>query len=133
VRGGAARWRPYAPWLVAAAFTVSGTVHLVHPTTFTSIVPHFLPLRTEFVYASGVAELVCAIGLWRRDRWAGLASAALLVLVFPANVQGAITSQEGNHLSSQVIGWARLPLQLPLIWCALQAARAAPEVAEPPR
>jgi uncharacterized membrane protein len=115
------RWREYSPWVVAAAFTVSGPIHLAHPVTFTSIVPHFLPLPTELVYASGVAELVCAVGLWRRDRWAGIASAVLLVIIWPANLQDAITSQLGHNLSSQVIGWVRLPLQIPLIWFALQS------------
>jgi hypothetical protein len=61
--GIARRWRPYLGWIVAAAFTISGTIHIVHPITFTSIVPHFLPLRTELVYASGGAELICAVGL----------------------------------------------------------------------
>jgi uncharacterized membrane protein len=115
------RWREYSPWFVAAAFTVSGPIHLARPTVFTSIVPHFLPLRTELVYASGVAELVCSIGLWRRDRWAGVAAAVLLVILWPANLQGALTAQSGHDLTSQVIGWVRLPLQIPLIWFALQS------------
>jgi uncharacterized membrane protein len=115
------RWRERVPWVVAAAFTLSAPIHLAHPTTFTPIVPHFLPLRTELVYASGVCELICAIGLWRRDRWAGIAAAVLLVIVWPANLQDAITAQHGNDLTSQVIEWVRLPLQLPLIWFALQS------------
>ena len=76
-----AHYRPYLPWIVAAAFTVSGVVHLAHPAAFTPIVPHFLPLANELVYASGVAELICAIGLWRRDRWAGIAAAVLLASI----------------------------------------------------
>jgi uncharacterized membrane protein len=117
------RWVPYLPWIDAAAFTVSGAIHLVHPSTFTSIVPHFLPGRTELVYASGVAELVCAVGLWRRDRWAAHASAALLVLIWPANLQDAITAQGGHNLTVKVLTWARLPLQIPLIWFALQSGK----------
>jgi uncharacterized membrane protein len=108
---------------VAAAFSVSGVIHLAHPRTFTSIVPHFLPGATVLVYASGVAELVCAYGLWRRQRWAGVAAALLLLVIWPANLQGAITSQDGHHLADQLIGWIRLPLQIPLIWLALQSGR----------
>jgi uncharacterized membrane protein len=115
------RWRPYLGWIVAAAFTISGTVHLAHPVTFTSIVPHFLPLRTDLVYASGGAELVCAVGLWRRDRWAGIAAAVLLIVVWPANLQDAITAQNGHDLATQVIDWVRFPLQIPLIWFAIQS------------
>ncbi len=118
-----ALYRSYLPWIVASAFTVSGLIHLGHPIAFTSIVPHFLPLKTELVYASGVAELVCAVGLWRRDRWAGIAAAALLVVIWPANLQDAITAQHGNDPTTRLFDWVRFPLQIPLIWFALQSGR----------
>jgi len=113
----------YCPWIVAAAFTVSGVIHLVDPATFTAIVPQFLPWPTGLVYASGVAELICAVGLWRRDRWAGITAAVLLVLIWPANLQSAITAQHGHDLTSTALNWIRLPLQIPLIWFALQSDR----------
>lgn len=112
---------------MAAAFTLSGVIHLAHPATFTPIVPHFLPRPTELVYASGVAELVCAVGLWRRDRWAGIAAAALLVVIWPANLQSAMTAQQGHDLTAQVVNWIRLPLQIPLVWFALQSGRSRSE------
>jgi uncharacterized membrane protein len=117
------RWRHRTPWIVAAAFSASGVVHLVHPATFTRIVPTFLPAKTGLVYVTGVAELVCAAGLWRRDRWAGLAAATLLVVIWPANLQMAINAQRGDVLITKVEDWIRLPLQIPLIWCALQSGR----------
>jgi uncharacterized membrane protein len=101
-------------------------VHLVHPATFTRIVPTFLPAKTALVYVSGVAELICAVGLWRRDRWAGVAAAALLVVVWPANLQMAINAQRGDDTVTKVEDWIRLPLQIPLIWCALQSRRNCP-------
>ncbi|MDQ2727264.1 MAG: DoxX family protein [Actinomycetota bacterium] len=122
-RGRTGRWRRRSPWIVAAAFSISGVVHLVHPTTFTRIVPDFLPARTALVYASGVAELACAAGLWRRARWAGIAAAVLLVAIWPANLQMAINAQHGHVVATKVEDWIRFPLQLPLIWCALQARR----------
>ena len=122
--GRGARWAAcYGPWIVAAPFSVSGVIHLVHPATFTPIVPRFRPFPTELVYASGVAELVCAVGLWRRDRWAGIAAAALLVIIWPANLQDAITAQQGHDLTTKVLLWIRLPVQIPLIWLALQSGR----------
>jgi uncharacterized membrane protein len=117
------RWRSHLPWVVALAFSVSGVIHLAHPTTFTPIVPRFLPGRTGLVYASGVVELVCAVGLWRRDRWAGYAAATLLVVIWPANLQAALTAQQGHDVVSQVLEWVRFPLQIPLIWCALPRRR----------
>ena len=118
-----ADFRSYLPWIVAAPFTVSGVIHLSHPTTFTPIVPHFLPLKTELVYASGVAEPICAVGLWRRDRWAGIAAALLLVVIWPANLQDAITTQHGHDLTTKFFDWVRFPLQIPLIWLALQSGQ----------
>lgn len=115
------RWRRRTPWIVAAAFSVSGVIHLLHPATFTRIVPDFLPARTALVYASGMAELICAAGLWRRARWAGLAAALLLVAIWPANLQMAINAQDGHVVATKVEDWIRLPLQIPLIWFALQA------------
>lgn len=115
----------YGAWIVAAAFTVSGFIHLFDPKEFTPIVPHFLPFSTGLVYASGVAELICAYGLWRRQRWAGFAATALLLVVWPANLQAAVTAQNSDALSNQVISWIRLPLQIPLIWLALRSGRSA--------
>jgi uncharacterized membrane protein len=116
----------YGAWIVAAAFSVSGFIHLFDPKEFTPIVPHFLPFSTGLVYASGVAELVCGYGLWRRQRWAGFAAAALLLAVWPANLQAALTAQNSDDLSNQVISWIRVPLQIPLIWLALRSGRSAP-------
>lgn len=122
---GRRRCARYCPWIVAAAFTLSGVVHLVHPATFTPLIPHFMPWPTALVYASGVAELICAAGLWRRDRWAGIAAAVLLVIIWPANLQCAITAQQGENLTTTVLDRIRLPLQIPLIWFALQSGRGA--------
>lgn len=115
-------WRERSPWVVAAAFSVSGVVHLVRPETFTGIVPSFLPAKTALVYVSGVAEFACAAGLWRRDRWAGIASAALLIAIWPANLQMAL---DASDPATRAVAWTRMPLQIPLIWCALQSGRPA--------
>jgi uncharacterized membrane protein len=102
---------------------VSGFLHLARPVIFTPLVPHVLPWPTELVYASGVVELICAVGLWRRDRWAGIAGAVLLVIIWPANLQAAITAQHGHDPTTKVLTWMRLPLQILLIWFALQSGR----------
>ena len=128
----AARYRTYLPWIVAAPFTISGLIHLAHPARFTPIVPHFLPWPTALVYISGLAELICAVGLWRRDRWAGRASAVLLVIIWPANLQDSITAQQGHDLTTQVLLWVRFPVQILLIWLALQSGRDGPK-GVPPR
>ena len=71
-----------------------------------------------------MVELVCAAGLLRRTRWAAAASVATLVAVFPANVQMALDAGTGRNAGpsdSRAIAWGRLPLQLLMVWAALQA------------
>jgi len=116
---------------LAALLATSGVVHLVRPQVYEGIVPHVLPNRRALVYVSGVAELLCAAGLLVRAtrKPAGLASAALLLAVFPANVQMSIdqgrrADRKGDPASraSFAASVARLPLQIPLIRTALRAA-----------
>lgn len=119
--------RRWAPRGVAAAFLASGVTHLVRPSVFTPLVPRALPRPTELVYASGAAELACAAGLARGDRWAGPASAALLVAVLPGNVQMALDATAAarrrrtpKRVAFAVGCWVRVPLQAPLVWAVLQ-------------
>ena len=110
---------------LSVLFGVLGRLHFLKPRPFEQIVPRRLPRKKELVYASGAAELACAAGLLhpRTRRVAGLASAGLLVAIFPANVQMAADLQRKGSRPAQAIAWARLPLQLPLIRWALKAAR----------
>jgi len=110
---------------LSVLFGVLGVLHFVQPEPFEKIVPKKLPRKKELVYASGAAELACAAGLLhpRTRRLAGLASAGLLVAVFPANVQMAADVQRKGSSQAKAIAWARLPLQLPLIRWALKASR----------
>jgi uncharacterized membrane protein len=84
-----------------------------------------MPAGGAVIAVSGVAELVCAAGLLARARWAGPASTILLVAVFPGNVAYAIRVTADPASTSWLVAaaWLRLPLQVPLIWAALQARR----------
>jgi uncharacterized membrane protein len=98
-------------------------IHLVKPRVFEALIPEALPRSTEVVYLSGVAELICAAGLVRRTRWAGPASVAVLLAVWPGNFQMAfdVTSSAGPDDRAKVVAaWARLPLQIPMMWAAMQ-------------
>jgi uncharacterized membrane protein len=111
---------------VLTGFAVSGVIHLIRPQIFEPLVPKALPVPRALVYASGVAELACAIGLQRRHRWAPRASALLLLAVWPANAQHALDVQRSGRTSTaqKVLVWARLPLQLPMIKAALRSPTA---------
>nr|WP_232425082.1 DoxX family protein [Pseudofrankia inefficax] len=115
---------------MTGAFLVSGVTHLVRPSVFTSAIPPALPRPRDIVYLSGAAELVCAVGLLTKARWAGPASAALLVGVWPGNLQMALDAtsrvrQRGAQpldLALAALAWARMPLQVPMIRAVLSNA-----------
>ncbi len=112
--------------VMALVFAASGVAHLVKPEFYEPLIPGWLPGPREIVLVSGVAEIVCAAGMARPTtrHAAGWASAALLVVVWPGNVQMAIDSFDTDSTARQVGSVVRLPLQLPMIWAALKAARA---------
>ncbi len=94
-------------------------MHFVAPAAFASIVPRWLGDPRPWVLGSGALEIGCAVGLAvpRTRATAAAATAALLVLVFPANVQMAVTALRSDTASTayQLGTLGRLPVQLPLI------------------
>lgn len=115
-----------SPWVVTGAFVASGVVHLVRPRYFEPLIPPALPRPREIVYVSGVAELACAAGLATKARWAGPASAALLLGLWAGNLQMALDATTRARDSGRVRDtafaagtWARLPLQVPMIRAVL--------------
>lgn len=125
--------QPQALPLVIVPFAVSGVIHLVKPETFEPIIPTPLrPWARDLVLASGVAELACAAGLLhpRTRPVAGLASAALLVAVWPANAQMSVDlgrraqrRRDPSSWASFAVSLARLPLQVPMIQASWRAFR----------
>src|SRR5690349_11722981 len=111
--------------VVVGAFLVSGVVHLVRPQTFTPLMPRRLPKHREIIYASGVAELVCAAGLLvpATRRAAGLASVGVLLGVYPGNIKMAVDASRTPSNAFKAAAFARLPLQLPMIRGAWRAGR----------
>jgi len=107
-------------------FAGSGIIHLVRPDTFASGMPRLIPDRhhKNLIYLSGVAELICAGGLLRQTSWGGPASAALLIGVFPVHIQMTLDAGSGRNpglADKPAVAWGRMPLQIPMIWAALQA------------
>jgi uncharacterized membrane protein len=102
-----------------------GSLHFVAPEPFDSIVPAELPGSQRFyTYASGVAELATgALLLAPRTRKMGaLSAAAVLVAVFPANINMVRLWRE-KPLFMRLGAIARLPLQIPMITSALKIYR----------
>ena len=120
-------WRRWPQLALAGLFATSGTLHLVSPEFFLRMMPPVLPQPGALVFLSGLAELACAAGLVRGDRWAGPASAAVLVAIFPGNVQMALDAGDRSTAYRAAV-YVRLPLQVPLIIWAISVARNAPRL-----
>lgn len=111
---------------LAVTMGVAGVAHFVSPRPFIGHLPEGVPLRGELVAITGAMELMLAVGLVGPRRWrrpAGLALAAYLVLVFPANLYAAISQIPIDGVPTGWLRWARLPLQVPLILAALWSTR----------
>jgi len=118
------KWRTLSLLGLCVLMGGSGLLHLLAPAPYRSIIPS--PLRGQaaaLVTISGAIEIICAALLIvpRTRRLGAYAIAALLVAVFPANIQMAFDSKHGIAGS---LTWLRLPLQAPLILWALTFRRA---------
>ncbi|MFB4313232.1 MauE/DoxX family redox-associated membrane protein [Actinomadura sp. 21ATH] len=112
-------------YALAGLMAAAGVTHFVAPKPYDSIIPERLPgTPRTWTYASGAAELACAaaIAVPRTRRAGALATAALLVGVFPANVQMAYDWRR-RPLPQRAVAYGRLPLQAPLVAWALKVAR----------
>jgi len=110
--------KTFLRWLLTAGMVLAGINHFVSPGPYAAIVPDALPAPYLLVYLSGLAEIAGGLGLIlpATRRLAAWGLIALLVAVFPANINMAV-----NHLP--LAGtvppawalWVRLPLQLVMI------------------
>jgi uncharacterized membrane protein len=112
--------------VVVGAFLVSGIVHLVKPEVYEPLMPSWVPAHREVILGTGVAELVGALGMLfpPTRRLAGLASAALLVGVYPGNIKMAVDASRTRNTPFKAAAYARLPLQFPMIRGAWRAGKA---------
>jgi uncharacterized membrane protein len=115
-------WRALCP---AAVFLASGSLHFARPGIFRAIVPPQFGHEVDLVAISGAAELAGGFGLLypptRRAAAYGLV--ALCVAVWPANWYMALAAPRFANLAPAWVLWARIPLQLPLIWWILRVTR----------
>jgi uncharacterized membrane protein len=105
--------------LMGLAYIAAGINHFLHPAPYKAIMPHWLPAHALLVAISGVAEILLGFGILFRPtrRLAAWGIIALLIAVFPANVQMAIDYYGAGH-PRLWLALLRLPLQARLIWWA---------------
>ncbi len=118
--------------LIRIAFSIiffgAGIYHFAEPEFFQVMMPPYIPMHVEVIYATGVIEILLAITLQFEGvrRWAAWAGIAYLLAILPAHVHmyqaeifipGFLETKD--HLA------ARIGLQFVLIW-ALYFGAASP-------
>jgi uncharacterized membrane protein len=106
-------------YLMAVVYVAAGIYHFVNPRFYQRIMPPYLPFPLALIYISGVCEIVFGVLLIPEATRipAAWLIIALLVAVFPANIQMAINFWERKN-PYLWMAIARLPLQVVLIWFA---------------
>lgn len=100
-------------------YVAAGINHFVNTKMYVNIMPSYIPWHLQLVYISGICEILFGLLLipFATRRVAAWLIIALLIAVFPANIQMAVASWNDNQLQH----WAtifRLPLQFVLMWWA---------------
>jgi uncharacterized membrane protein len=110
---------------LAVLFLTAGVLHFVRPATFEAIVPRGIGEPATLVQISGAAEIAGGLGLLvpTTRRAAGLGLIALLLAVWPANIDMALRAKRYRRIAPAWVWWARVPLQLPLLWWVERASR----------
>ena len=110
--------------LMAIIYVLAGINHFISPQTYLSIMPVWLPYPKELIFLSGVCEILFGLLLLpvltrRVGAWLII---ALLIAVFPANIQMAINYySEGTQYFWLAI--LRLPIQAVLIFWAYRLTK----------
>jgi uncharacterized membrane protein len=107
-------------------FISTGIMHFTAAPGFRAIVPPQLGHADVLVAISGVAEICGGLGLLIpfTRRAAAIGLIALLIAVWPANIYMAIAAKDFASVAPAWLIWARVPLQLLLIWWVIAALRA---------
>jgi uncharacterized membrane protein len=103
-------------YLMAILYILAGINHFVKTGFYLSIMPAYLPWHLALVYISGVIEFVLGAMLLlpKFSRLAAWGVIALLIAVFPANINMAVNPQLFPDIKLLFL-YLRLPLQGVLI------------------
>ena len=106
-------------FIMAILYVLAGVNHFIHPETYMKIMPPWLPWHSFLVSISGVIEIVLGLLLIfnRTRKFAVWGIIALLIAVFPANIQMALDYYHTSN-ANLWIAIVRLPIQILLIWWA---------------
>jgi len=126
---GRSRLKDACGGVLAVFFVLAGINHFRMPATYLGMMPHWLPWPSRLSAIAGTCEIIGGVGILvpRLRRAAGWGLIALLVAVFPANVNVALMGRMPGYGFSPLTLWLRLPVQAVLIawvaWVALAEGR----------
>ncbi|AFY74575.1 putative membrane protein [Synechococcus sp. PCC 7502] len=103
---------------LAIFFIGAGILHFTASSMYVKIMPPYLPAHLELVYISGVFEILGGIGIFIPFLQipAGYGLVALMVAVFPANINMVVNYEQIGLNFPLILLWLRLPLQGLLIY-----------------
>jgi uncharacterized membrane protein len=106
-------------YIMCGFYLLAGFNHFINQDFYLSIIPPWVPYPSTINYITGACEIIFAI-LLLPDATRPIAAwmiVALLVAVFPANIQMMTTYWEENNPNLWVT-IVRLPFQILFIWWA---------------
>lgn len=108
--------KPILKVLLGILLVGAGINHFLSTGFYLRMMPPYLPWHAELIYISGVAEVLLGFFLLIRQSstMAAWGIMALLVAVFPANLQMALHPSTFPEFSPVAL-WLRLPLQAVLL------------------
>jgi uncharacterized membrane protein len=122
-----------ARWVLSSFLIIAGVNHFLAPEIYFGMMPSWLPAKAAANAISGAAEIAGGLGLLipRLRRPAAWGLIALLIAIFPANVQVALQGQmPGLDGAPAWLLWLRLPFQAVFIawvwWVGLAAPKKSP-------
>ena len=103
---------------------MASSAHFTAAEQMMLMLPDWIPARVPLIFATGVLEVILAIGLWipgfvQRTGWA---IALMLVVFLPANIYAAANSLPfgGSEMGLAYL-FVRVPYQIFLVWWTLWA------------
>ncbi|NQD70407.1 hypothetical protein HP439_06715 [Sphingobacterium shayense] len=106
---------------MATMLVITGIAHFFYTEGMTMMLPDFIPYKRTIVYATGVIEIIAAIGMLlpKYQKFTGWFVILFFVLILPSNIYSAIqhVNMEAGTYDGEGLSylWYRIPLQLVFI------------------
>jgi uncharacterized membrane protein len=115
-------------YLLGVFFVFAGAMHFVNPDLYLPMMPDYLPLHKELIFLSGLAEMAAGLLVLipKTRALGGWAVIAVLVAVYPANINMALHPADFADFMSPTGLYIRLPIQFVAMAWAWWSTRPVP-------